>query len=153
MRTYSIWRVRLRLAIRWIVRRLTGRYTTVPLPRRENTREAGQRLIRTFRERFAIRESRRKDNRDLLTGMVVALRYGPNLPSLSGWERYRAATMRRLRQNNHDQGREVGRPLVVKFKGGIKVGVTQWRKGYITRKQQLAMRKAAKAAKRQISFA
>lgn len=149
MKTYSILRVRLRLAIRWVVRRLTGRYTTVPLPAKWRP----LRWVREYQRLSRFFHARRHSNRDLLTGMVVALRYGPNLPLQSGWERYRGATLRRLRQNNHDQGREIGRPLVVKFKGGIVVGVTQWRTGYVTRKQQLAMQRAAKAAKRQISFA
>lgn len=149
MRTYSIWRVRLRLAIRWIVRRLTGRYATVPRPQSYRP----LRWTPEWRQIGGFLRTRRQNNRALLTGMVVALLHGPDVSAFSGWERYRAATMRRLRQNNHDQGREIGRPLVVKFKGGIKVGVTQWRKGYITRKQQLAMRRAAKAAKRQITFA
>lgn len=143
-------RVLARVWLRTLVRYLTGRWALVPqLVRRET-------LIADFRRRIIavmeLQRERRKDNRDLLTGMVVALLAGPNLPPWSGWEHYRAHLGRRKRTAK-GSGKLVGRPVVYKNEHGVKLGMTEFAVDYVPRQEYLAGRKAARQAARQLKEA
>lgn len=142
-------RVLARVWLRTLVRYLTGRSALAP---QFVQREA---LLSVFRARILAymdaQRERRKDNRDLLTGMVVALIAGPNLPPWSGWEYYRAHLGRK--RSAKGPGKLVGRPVVYKNEHGVKLGVTEFAADYVPRKEQLAARKAARLAARQLKEA
>ncbi len=139
---------RLRWWLRALRRYLTGRSAMVPqLVKREA-------LMTVFRDRIlaytAAQVERRKDNRDLLTGMIVALLAGPNLSPWSGWEYYRAHAGRKRNGAKGRATRLVGRPVVYKDEHGTKIGMTEFRTDYVPRKEQLAARKAARKEAQQL---
>lgn len=136
-------RVLLRLWLRDIVRLLTGRrFSTVLLP---DARQAMMAAIRPYiRAAIGLPSERRQGNRDLLTGMIVALLHGPNLPPWSAWEYYRSHGA--ARRTNFHRGipyRVVGRPMVTKHTNGVIVGETEWTQDYTPRAEVLAARRAA----------
>jgi hypothetical protein len=103
-------------------------------------------LLSVFRARILAymdaQRERRKDNRDLLTGMVVALIAGPNLPPWSGWEYYRVHMGRK--SSTKRSGKLVGRPVVYKDEHGTKIGMTEFRVDYVPRQEYLAGRRRHK---------
>lgn len=137
-------RVLFRLALRYVVRYLTGRRWTVPMPSAKKIMEARiEEFVRALRpQHYAYR---RENNRDLLTGMLVALTAGHSV-YMTGWERYKFATTRR--SNYRDvPARLVGRPVV--YKDGMnKLGVTEWHQDYTPRAEILAPRRARAALRR-----
>jgi len=89
------------------------------------------------------------DNRDLMTGLVVALLYGPVRDPWSGWERYKQAGAHR-RSNFHGMAgiaKWVGRPSVVISPKWVKLGLTEFAIDYVPRAEQLAAKRAAKQAR------
>lgn len=136
-------RVYARLALRWIVRYFTGRRWTVLMP--------DPRVIMNARVSEFVRALtpahyayRRENNRDLLTGMLVALTSGPSV-YMTGWERYKYAATRRSNYKNVP-ARLVGRPVV--YKDGLnKLGLTEFHQDYVSRAEQLAPRRARAAAR------
>lgn len=131
---------RLRWFWRKIIRYLTGRRWTVPLPRRE---AAHAELMQAFLGNvIPFLAARRKSNRAPLTGMVVALTAGPNLPPYSGWERYRSSMRSKRSYARGVPVRLVGRPVV--YESGAnktRVGMTEFIPEYVPRKEQLAARR------------
>lgn len=136
-------RVLFRLVLRFVVRYLTGRRWTVAMPdRRALMKTQIEEFVRAMRpQHYAYR---RENNRDLLTGMLVALTAGHSL-YMTGWERYRfAATRRSNYRPKTTPARLVGRPVV--YKNGMnKLGVTEFHQDYEPRAEQLAPRRARAA--------
>lgn len=134
-------RVLLRVWIRKVRRYLDGSRWTVLLP---NKRKIAEYQIRTLLPlSFQALSERRKDNRDLLTGMRVALMFGP----LPHWEMpYRNAFQ--PRPSGGRPIRQVGKPLVTKYPNLTTVGETMWAPDYVTRKEMLESRRQAKLLKR-----
>jgi hypothetical protein len=135
-------RVYLRLALRYIVRFLTGRRWTVPLPNQRAVMESRvAEFIRALTPEFYAK--RREGNRDLLTGMLVALTSGPSI-YMTGWERYKHAANRRTNYRREFATRIVGKPLVYQDRLKNKLGVTEWHQDYTPRSEILAARKRLK---------
>ena len=97
--------VRLRWWLRTFRRWITGRSAMLPrlMPREALVAE----LVRRAGVRYDELIVRRKNNRDLLTGMAVALLHGPNLVPWSSWEYYRAHAGRR--KSNYKKWRDQAR--------------------------------------------
>jgi len=136
-------RVHARLSLRWIVRYLTGRRWTVPLP---DKRKVMMSWLRQWALTAAqVTLAREGSNRALLTGMVIALTSGPGI-TYTGWEYYRAH-LGAKRNGAKTVARFVGRPVVYAYKN-TKIGLTEWRQDYVPRKEMLAARRALRASKR-----
>ena len=133
-------RVLIRVWLRFVRRYLSGRRWTVLLPDRAQVARAHiARLLPTMYQSLV---DRRKDNRDLLTGVRVAYMFGP----MPHWEMpYRNAFQ--PRPVSKGERRWVGRPLVTRHPNGVKIGETEWWDGYVSRKEQLASRKMARKLK------
>lgn len=139
MRPLARIRVTLRLALRFIVRYLTGRWTTVALPDRKKIAVAS--ALRFVRSWIEMAQVRRKDNRDLLTGMIVALQHGKMVHPLTGWERYKSAARPRPCLSKKIPAKVIGWPVVYKSAKGVKVGMTEFHPDYVPRSEVLAARR------------
>lgn len=141
-------RVHARLALRWFVRFLTGRRWTVLLPDPRRIMDARvAEFVRALTPAFYAR--RRDGNRDLLTGMLVALTSGHS-QYMTGWERYKYAATRHSNYRRDIPARLVGRPVV--YKNGLdKLGMTEFHQDYIPRAEQLAPRRARAAARQSLN--
>lgn len=127
-----------RVWIRAIVRYLTGRRWTVPLPDQRKVMEARVReFVAALTPEFYAK--RRENNRDLLTGMIVALGFGHS-QYLTGWERYKHASRTRSNYRREFATRIIGKPVVYSYKN-TKIGVTEWHQDFVPRAEQLAARK------------
>lgn len=135
-------RVNARLAFRFVVRYFSGRRWTVPMPdKRAVMRARIDEFIRAMRpQHYAYR---RENNRDLLTGMLVALTAGHSL-YMTGWQRYKYAAARRSNSRNVPVTL-VGRPVVYQDQLKNKLGVTEFHQDYVSRAEQLAPRRARAA--------
>lgn len=146
--------VRTRWALRACRRWITGRSAMAPQIVSKKLLVEG--MMRRFRTQWTARLARRTNNRDLLTGMTVALLHGPNIAPWSSWEFYKAH-LGRKRSNykpKRDVARLVGKPLVTKYPpNDTKVGTTEWWQEYVPRQEQLAAKKAAKRAARELRMA
>lgn len=140
-----------RLWWRWIVRWWTGRRFTVPLP--DKRKVYVERMMSFLKTVIAEQARRRENNRDLLTGMVIALLHGPNVLPWSGWEMYKGANRPRSHLKKETVYRLVGRPSVMEYaiapkyrKDGQKkpgpvkgrLGLTEFWQDYVPRREQLA---------------
>lgn len=145
--------IRTRWALRAFRRWITGRSAMVPQLVSKKVLVEG--AMRRFRTQWAAKTARRANNRDLLTGMAVALLHGPNIAPWSSWEFYKAHLGRRKTHYKPKQKtmRLVGKPLVIQYPNLTKVGGTEWWEGYVPRQEQLAAKKAAKLAARELRMA
>lgn len=123
-----------RLAWRWLKRFLSGRRWLVPQV--VNAKKLQAVLIDRLVKQISFLREREKDNRFLLTGMVVALTAGHS-QFMTGWERYKFAA--RGRSYFRPGGRVIGKPVVYDNKK-VKIGVTEWSQTYEPRREQLAAR-------------
>jgi len=116
---------------RWAVDWLTGRRWTVPQPDTRTVAQVwGRNFIANVWPHLAARE---RDNRTLLTGMVAALLAGPPFgPPHRRSTRPRSA------------GKLVGWPMVYRFPGGRKLGITEWDPAHISRQDHLEARRNKK---------
>lgn len=124
---------------RWLITWLTGKWAYTP-PKVSDVAartEVSVKLAKAYLDRVLARPTR--DNRDLLTGMVVALTAG-------GWPHkepdFRGALDRcRRRASRVRGGRLIGRPQVLKYPNGVKVGTTSWAVDYVPRSEVLAAKR------------
>jgi hypothetical protein len=127
--------VNARIIARWIVRRLTGRWATLPV---YVNREAFFRdMTRRMFDQQVFLIEREKSNRSLLTGMVVALQTG-SMPWFTGWQQYKFAQ----RKRSYAKGvptKVIGRPEVYKGKDTT-IGLTAWDNDYVSRREELVAR-------------
>jgi hypothetical protein len=134
-----------RVVWRWIVRYLTGRRWTVPLPSQETIMKARiAEFVRALTPEFYAK--RRDGNRDLLTGMLVALTSGHS-QYLTGWQRYKYAAQKKSNYKTMLATRIVGRPVIYQDRLKNKLGVTEWHQDFTPRSEQLAARKRLKQEK------
>lgn len=134
-------KVLVRVWLRAIVRYLTGRRWTVPLPDQRKVMEARVReFVAALTPEFYA--YRRENNRDLMTGMVIALAAGHS-QYMTGWERYKYANRKRTNYRRSLATRIIGKPVVYSYKN-TKIGVTEWHQDFVPRAEQLAARKRLK---------
>lgn len=136
-------RVNARLAVRWCVLYITGRRYTMPVTVDVQKVVAG--LMPRFIDAQMFLREREKNNRSLLTGMVVALMTG-SVPPYTGWEWYKQAARRKSNLKKTTVYRWVGRPSVYQYKN-TKIGLTEFVQDYVPRKEQLAARRRLKEMK------
>jgi len=140
-------KVLFRVWLRYVVRYLTGRRWTVPLPDR-------RKVMLSWLRRWALTAAevhleRETSNRALLTGMVVALTAGPSI-SYTGWEYYRAHLAAKRNGAKGVPTRWIGRPSVYVYgPNKIKVGMTEFIQDYVPRAEQLAARRALKQSRQE----
>lgn len=128
-------RVNARIALRVIVRYLSGRSALVPQIV-DSEKFYSQMIDRQLAQRRFLIE-RERSNRSLLTGMVVALIAG-HQQFLTGWQRYKYAATRHSGYKTMLATRIIGRPSVMKYPNLVKVGLTEWHQDYTPRREALA---------------